>query len=53
MKQQSKADWIGFGDECSKQFMEKISKGKPCNAFINLRIKMTNVLKGLIMWLTS
>ena len=37
MKQQSKAEWIGFGDECSRQFMAKIKQRKAQQCIYQLK----------------
>jgi len=34
MKQQCKAEWIGFGDECSRLFMARVKQRKAWLAYI-------------------
>ena len=46
MKQQSKADWIGFGDECSRQFMAKIKQRKVLQCIYQVKDKNDQWVEG-------
>ncbi|KAJ8441435.1 LOW QUALITY PROTEIN: hypothetical protein Cgig2_023621 [Carnegiea gigantea] len=42
LKQQGKADWIAYGDECSRFFMSRIKQRKAMTYIYTLRDHMTN-----------
>ncbi|KAJ8419500.1 hypothetical protein Cgig2_026412 [Carnegiea gigantea] len=46
IKQQSKAEWIGFGDECSKYFMAKIRQRKAMTSIFQLKDKHDQWVEG-------
>lgn len=46
IKQQSKAEWIAYGDECSKLFMAKIKQRKAINSIYTLRDRNDHWIEG-------
>ncbi|KAJ8436671.1 hypothetical protein Cgig2_006381 [Carnegiea gigantea] len=45
-KQQSKADWIAYGDDCSRVFMAKIKKRKAMTNIYTIRNHLAQWVKG-------
>ncbi|KAJ8424810.1 hypothetical protein Cgig2_018492 [Carnegiea gigantea] len=46
IKQQSKAEWIGFGDECSRYFIAKIRQRKAMTSIFQLKDKHDQWVEG-------
>ncbi|KAJ8422037.1 hypothetical protein Cgig2_027268 [Carnegiea gigantea] len=46
IKQQSKAEWIGYGDECSRYFMAKIKQRKAMTCIYQLKDKHSQWVQG-------
>ncbi|KAJ8425250.1 hypothetical protein Cgig2_015857 [Carnegiea gigantea] len=48
MKQQSKVEWIGFGDECSRHFIAKIKQRKSMQCIYQIKDKNDQWVEGII-----
>ena len=46
IKQQSKAEWVGYGDECSRLFMAKIKQRKAMTCIYQLKNKQGQWVQG-------
>ncbi|KAJ8425247.1 hypothetical protein Cgig2_015854 [Carnegiea gigantea] len=46
MKQQSKVEWIGFGDECSRHFIAKIKQRKSMQCIYQIKDKNDQWVEG-------
>jgi len=46
IKQQSKAEWVGYGDECSRYFMAKIKQRKAMTCIYQLQDKQGQWVQG-------